>query len=316
MFLEDLEGSPSFEIINLVLKKIENGEKVLSLAIGEPSFDTPKEIVEAGARSLRSGDVHYVSSYGIPEVRKAIQGKVSRKNRIRSGIANTIFCTTKLSVYASLVAVSNRAFDALIPDPGYFYAAPALLAGGRPISYELNEDFSLNLDEIKRKATRRTKAILVNTPGNPTGKVLSRNELVELYDFCRERGIYVISDEAYEDLVYGKRHFSVGSLEKKPEFVISIFSLSKSYAMTGWRAGYIVASERMIQLINRFIENTVSCFPPFIQKASAFALENCDDRIAEFRHELALRKKLLEEEIDKIDQIGRASCRERVYVLV
>ncbi len=313
MFLEDLGGSPSFEIINLVLRKIEKGEKVLSLAIGEPSFDTPREIVEAGIRSMRSGDVHYVSSYGIPEVRKAIRAKVNRKNGIRADIANTIFATTKFSVYASLSAVSNRAFDALIPDPGYFYAEPTVLAGGRPVRYRLNEDFSLNLDEVKRKATNKTRAILVNTPGNPTGKVHGRSELAELYSFCRERGIYIISDEAYEDLVYGKQHFSIGSLEKKPEFVISVFSLSKSYAMTGWRAGYIVASERIIRLINRFVENTVSCFPPFIQKASAFALENCNHRIVEFRGELARRKKLLEERLDKIDLLESGNIEGAFY---
>ena len=268
MFLEDVERSPSLEMVNLVLAKIARGEKVVSLAIGEPSFNTPAKIIEAACKSMRSGNVHYASAYGTMEVREAITRKVAKKNGIRAEIGNSLFCTTKLSVYASLAAASNKAYDALIPNPGYFYSEPVILSGGRPIYYKLKKDFSLNIEEIKKKTTRRTKVIIINSPSNPTGKVLSRSDLEELYDFCNDRKIFIISDEAYEDLVYEGQHFSIGSLEPKPEIVISLFSLSKSYAMTGWRAGYVVAGERTIYLINKFLENTVTCFPPFIQTAS------------------------------------------------
>jgi len=303
MFLEDIEGSPSLEMINLVLKKIAAGEKVLSLAIGEPSFQTPKEIIERAYKSMVEGNTHYVSAYGTPEFREAARRKVKRKNGINAQAGNTIFSTTKFSVYASLVAVSNTSYDALLPDPGYFYSEPATLSGGRPIYYRLNEDFSLNMEEIRKKVTKRTKAIIINSPANPTGKVFRKNEIRELYDFCHERGIYLISDEAYEDLVYGVEHFSAGSLEPKPEIVISLYSLSKSYSMTGWRAGYVVAGERIIYLINKFFENTLTCFPPFIQSASAYALEKCDRHIRLFRDELAQRKKLMEEKIAGIDAL-------------
>jgi len=303
MFLKDLERSPSLEMVNLVLAKIAKGEKVVSLAIGEPSFNTPDEIIEVAHESMRSGNVHYVPAYGTMEVREAIKRKVARKNGIHAEIANAIFCTTKFSVYASLVAASNKTYDALLPNPGYFYSEPVILSGGRPVYYKLKKDFSLDIDEIKKKTTRKTKVILVNSPSNPTSKVLKRSELEELYDFCKDRKIFIISDEAYEDLVYEGQHFSVGSLEQKPEIVISLFSLSKSYAMTGWRAGYVVASERVIYLINKFLENTVTCFPPFIQTASAYALNKCDRYISEFRNELEKRKRLLEKEISEIDAL-------------
>ena len=303
MFLDDIEGSPSLEMVNLVLQKIAKGEKVVSLAIGEPSFNTPGEIIEVANESMRAGNVHYVSSYGIPEVREAIRRKVAKKNGIRAEINNTIFCTTKFSVYASLVAASNKAYDALLPTPGYFYSEPVILSGGRPIHYKLKKDFSLDIKEIKRKTTRRTKVILLNSPSNPTGKVLTRSELEELYDFCNDRKIFIISDEAYEDLIYEGQHFSVGSLEPKPEIVISLYSLSKSYSMTGWRAGYVVASERIIYRINKFLENTITCYPPFIQKASAYALDKCDRYISEFRNELEGRKRLLEKKISEIEEL-------------
>jgi len=303
MFLEDVENSPSLEMVNLVLAKVAKGEKVVSLAIGEPSFNTPAEIVEVACQAMKAGDVHYTSSYGTMEVRDAIKRKVARKNVISAETNNTIFCTTKYSVYAALAAVSNKAYDALLPDPGYFYWEPVVLSGGRPVFYKLKKDFSLNIDEIRKKTTRRTKVILVNSPSNPTGKVLKRKELEELYEFCHDRKIFIISDEAYEDLVYEGQHFCVGSLESKPETVISLFSLSKSYSMTGWRAGYIVASERIVYLINKFLENTITCYPPFIEKASAFALDNGDRYITEFRAELENRRQLLARKIGEVQAL-------------
>jgi aspartate aminotransferase len=236
-------------------------------------------------------------------VREAIKRKVAKKNGIHAEMPNTIFCTTKYSVFAALAAASSKAYDALLPNPGYFYWEPVVLSGGRPVFYTLEKDFSLDIDEIRKKTTRRTKVILVNSPSNPTGKVLRRSELEELYEFCSDRKIFIISDEAYEDLVYEGQHFCVGSLEPKPDTVISLFSLSKSYSMTGWRAGYIVASERIVYLINKFLENTITCYPPFIQKASAFALDNGDKYISEFRTELADRKRLLERKIEEIDAL-------------
>lgn len=304
MHLSKIEGSPSLELVNLVLEMKGRGEKVVSLAIGDPSMNTPREIIEAAYKSMISGNVHYVSSSGTPDVLQAIKNKVARKNAIRAESENCAFLTTKFSVYASLVAISDTTFDALIPDPGYFYREPVILSGGNPIFYPLSEDFSLDLEEIRKSTTPNTKAILINSPSNPTSKVLGESELRELYDFCSDRGIYIISDEAYEDLIYENvKHFSVGSLEDTPENVISLFSLSKSYCMTGWRAGYVVASKRIMHLLNKFLENTLTCLPPFIEKASAYALDNCDSQIFEFKKEFEKRRNIIMERIEGIDSL-------------
>ncbi len=274
---------------------------MISLAIGDPASNTPAEIVEAAFSAMKSGQVHYVPSYGTPEVRHAISKKVHRRNGITAEPEETIFLTTKLAVYASLFAISELSYEALVPDPGYFYSEPVVLSGGTPVRYRLKEDFSLDMAEIKKRATSKTKAILVNSPSNPTGRVMGKGELEELYAFCVERGIYIISDDAYEDLVYdGVSHVAVGSLEPKPDKVISIFSLSKSYAMTGWRAGYLTASEKVIYLINKFLENTVTCFPPFIQKASEYALDNGDRIIEAQKKEYSQKRRLLLEKMDRI----------------
>ena len=304
MYLSKIEGSPSLEVVNLVLEKLSKGEKVISLAIGDPASNTPSEIVEQAYASMNSGQVHYVPSYGTREVREAICRKVKRKNGINADLSETIFLTTKLAVYVSLFAITEPGYEALVPDPGYFYAEPVTLSGGSPVSYRLRDDFSLDIEEIKRKTTKNTRAIIVNSPSNPTGRILSKGELTELYEFCYENGIYIVSDDAYEDLVYDSAsHFAVGSLESKPEKVISIFSLSKSYSMTGWRAGYAVASERVVYLINKFLENTITCFPPFIQQASAYALDNGDKIIAIVREEYSSKREVLLEKLDKIPMV-------------
>lgn len=300
MPLEEIHDSPAFEIFNLAAKKRAAGEKVFSLSIGEPSFDTPLPIVEAAYQSMKSGGGHYSSSWGSDELREAIADKVRRKNHLKAGLENVIFITTKLSIYASLLSLYKPNYEALVPDPGYYYSEPVLLSGGKPVRYKLAEDFSLDVDEVRSKITPRTRAIVVNTPSNPAGKVFGRSELKELLELCVGRGIRVISDEAYEDLVYEKEHISMGSMEASPQAVISLFSLSKSFAMTGWRAGYVVADKQTILRVNRFLETAVTCFPPFIQAASAYALRNCERYTAEFREELRKRRGLLEEGLAKV----------------
>ena len=304
MLLDKIRESPSLELVNLVLKLNAMGKSVVSLAIGDPSFGTPREIIEVAYKSMLRGDTHYIHSYGTVDVRRAIKAKVERKNGIRAGLENTIFMTTKMAVYAALASVSATPFEALLPDPGYFYSEPVILAGGRPVYYRLSDSFGLDVDEVKKKVGPRTKAIIVNTPSNPTGRMFGKSELRELYEFCAGRGVFILSDEAYEDIVFAhKRHISVGSLEKRPEVVISLYSLSKSYSMTGWRAGYTVGPERLISLMNKFMENAVTCFPPFIERASAYALENGEKFIQGFRKEYRRRKEVLDDEMSRIPQL-------------
>lgn len=313
MPLEKIGDSLSYSIFGRVSEMAAGGARVYPLAIGEPSFPTPKDIVEEAAKAMKSGSTRYVSSYGIPEVREAISEKAKRRNGINAEVANTIFISTKLGVYASLLAATDGEGEVLIPDPGYFYSQPVVVSGATPIRYRLARDYSLDMESIRLKATRRTRAIIVNTPSNPTGKVLRREELEELLEFCRKRGIAVISDESYEDLVYEKEHVSVGSLERQPSTVISLFSLSKSFAMTGWRAGYAVAGERYIRLMNKFIEHSLSCFPPFIQHASAYALRRGGAHTERFRRELRARRGLINRMMEKTPRLSFASAEGAFY---
>ena len=303
MPLRGVGDSVTYSIFGKVNEMAARGVKVYPLAIGEPSFSTPRAIIKKAQESMKGGDTHYVSSLGIPEVRAAVRDKVRRRNGINADVSNTMFISTKLAVYASIVATADGGGEVLIPNPGYFYSQPVALSGAKHVWYNLAEDYSLDVDEIRKRTTKKTRAIIVNTPSNPTGKMLSRPELKALLDFSRERKIRVISDESYEDLVYEKKHVSVGSLEQEPSSVISVFSLSKSFAMTGWRAGYVVAGETVIGLLDRFIEHTLSCFPPFIQRASAYALREGGGSTRRFREELRGRRALMELMMKRIPRL-------------
>lgn len=303
MFISELEGSPSLEVVNTVLQKLARGEKVTSLAIGEPIFKTPKEIIEVAYKSMNEGETHYTSSYGIKDVRDAIVEKVNRKNNIKATLENTVFITAKQSIYAAMMAIAGRRPKILIPDPGYFYTEPALLAGLTPVRYPLRSDLSFSISNVTSMLDDKTAAVMINSPGNPTGRILDKKDLKELYEACKSKGIKIISDEAYEDLVYEKEHFSIGSLEDHPDLVITIFSLSKSYSMTGWRAGYTIAHRDVITNIARVIEHTYTCSPPFIQKASAYALRSGDRFISEFREDFRKKKIHVEKRLSEIGKL-------------
>ena len=297
----DFPESPTYQIVGEVLRKTSSGEKVYSMAIGEPSYDTPREIMEAAWEGMRNNMTHYTSSMGIPEVRAAIVRKVKRKNGIGCQEKNTIFISSKLAIYGILVALKDKdGGEVLVPDPGYFYTEPAQMAGIVPVPYTLGPDYGLDLDSIASRITPRTKAIIINTPSNPTGRVYSRESLEGLLELCREKSIRIVSDEAYEDLVYSGRHVSTGSLEAEPNLVISLFTLSKSYAMTGWRAGYVVADEGFVKRLGRFMDQAFTCFPPFIQHASAIALDSMDSRVEEFRADLGKKREYTLKRLDEI----------------
>lgn len=304
MFISDLAGSPSLEMVNLVLQKIARGEKVISLAIGEPVYNTPSEIIEVAYESMKSGDTHYTSSYGTQEVREAIVEKVKRKNKINASLENSIFITSKQSIYSTFMAIAGKRKKVLLPNPGYFYSEPAMLAGFSPVRYDLRDDLSLDAEKIAEKIDSDTAAIVINTPGNPTGRVIDRGDLETIYEACRKKGVHIISDEAYEDLVYEKEHFSVGSLEDSPDVVITIFSLSKSYSMTGWRAGYTIAREDIVTNIARVIEHTYTCSPPFIQKASAYALKNGQKFIEQFKNEFMKKREYVKSRLEVMNGLS------------
>jgi aspartate/methionine/tyrosine aminotransferase len=242
---------------------------------GEPLFETPDFITEAAIRALRENRTRYAPSSGIPELRAAIVEKVRRKNRIPAEADHVVVTTGGLhGLLVALLATVNPDDDILIFSP---YWTPmkdvAALAGGRlrliPWVDARREGFRSTLE---RYATPHSRTLLVNTPANPTGTVLTAEELAEIAEFVRERDLVVISDEAYEDVTFETPHVSIAALPGMFERTVSVFTLSKSYAMTGWRVGYVVAPEPWMSAIRKLVLNTINVVSTPMQWAAVAAL--------------------------------------------
>ena len=253
---------------------------IISLGIGEPDFDTPENIKEYAKEALDKGYTHYGPNIGLPMLREAIAEKLKRDNNIYADPERNIMITVGANIgfLMSLSSFLKPGEEVLIPSPAFVSYAPAtILAGGVPVevpTYEENE-FKVNVDDLKKYVTEKTRAVFINTPNNPTGTVLTRKDLEEIADFAVEHDLIIIADEVYEYIVYdGFKHFSIASLNGIFDRVITINGFSKTFAMTGWRLGYIVAHEKFIDKMVKLQMYTVTCPVTFIQYAAAKALRD------------------------------------------
>jgi aspartate/methionine/tyrosine aminotransferase len=268
---------------------------VIRLEIGDPDFMTPAHIIDAAAASAREGFTHYGPSIGLRSLRELIAGKVTTRNGFACSADDVAVSSGACGgLHATLLALLDPGDEVLVPDPGWTtYVPMALSAGVVPVPYALDRarDFALDLDAIELGIGPGTRAIVVNSPSNPTGYVATRPELEQVCELAERHDLWLISDECYEDIVFDREHISPASLGD-PDRVISAFSFSKSYAMTGWRVGYVVASNGVAQLIAKSQEPIVSSASTISQKAAEAALLGSQDVVAEFREAYRLRRNL------------------------
>ncbi len=268
----------------------------IHLEVGEPDFPTPPHIVEAAHAAACEGFTKYTSNAGLPSLREAIAGKVERENGFPCHPDQVVVTPGAVAALAlGVLTVAGRDDEILIPDPGWpNYQAMAALAGARPVRFALHADrgFQPDVDEIESLVTPRTKAILVNSPGNPTGGILSRDVSEGLVRLAARRDLYVITDEVYEAFVYEGQHVALGSLDADGR-VLSIFGFSKTYAMTGWRLGYLVATADLAARAASLLEPFASCASSVSQKAGEAALRGPQDCVRQFREAYRARRDLV-----------------------
>ncbi|MEM3641937.1 MAG: pyridoxal phosphate-dependent aminotransferase [Candidatus Bathyarchaeia archaeon] len=272
---------------------------VINLTVGEPDFDTPKHVVEAAIEAMRRAYTHYTPNAGLIMFREAVAEKVKRENGIdvdpETEVMATVGAMGALSL--AMLAIIDKGDEVLIPDPGFpSYKAQVILAGGRPVQYPLKEEdgFSIRVEDIEKLVTKKTKAIILNTPSNPTGTVLNEKILRRISELAIEKDFIVISDEAYEAITYdGVRHVSIASLPDMKERTISIFTLSKTYAMTGWRIGFAVANKEIIGQMTKLQEH-ISAHPSSIsQMAAVAALKGEKSHVEMMVKEYSARRELV-----------------------
>ena len=282
---------------------------VINLSLGEPDFKTPQHIIKAAVEALKSGYTHYTPNRGLLEFREAVAHKLKVQNNMdvdpETEVMATVGSMGALSL--TMLTIIDSGDEVLIPSPGYVsYESQVLMAGGRPVPYRLREEnqFQPDLDEISSLITSKTKAIVVNSPSNPTGAVFEYDVLKGIADLAADENLLVISDEAYERITYdGIRHISPASLPGMMERTISIFSFSKTYAMTGWRIGYAVANKEIISEMTKLQEHLVAHPSSISQIAATAALRELNGQVERMVREYAERRQIVMDGLSKISGI-------------
>lgn len=287
------------------------GRQILHFEIGRPDFDTPEYIKNACMESLKHGDVFYTSNYGDMELRRAIAGKLEKRNHIPCS-PEEVLVTVGLSeaIFDLLCTILDEGDEILVPDPVWMnYVNVPRLLGAVPVSYHLKEEnnYQIDLDEIRSHITEKTKAMVIVTPNNPTGSVLNREILEGIAELAVREDILVVADEIYERLVYdGAEHVSIASLPGMKERTFTLNGMSKAYSMTGWRLGYVAAPEEFILAMNKIHQHNVTCAPSFVQKAAITALTQEHGEVEEMVKEYQRRRDYAVEAINRIPEL---SCR-------
>ncbi len=257
----------------------------ISLGVGEPDFETPWHIREEGIYSLEKGKTHYTSNSGLKELKEEICHYLKRRFQLDYQPAKEVIVTVGGSeaIDIGLRAMLDPGDEVLIPQPSYVSYLPCVtLAGGKPVVIELKaeNDFKLTRQEVLDAVTDRTKVLIMPFPNNPTGSIMTREELREIVEVVLEKDIFVISDEIYSELTYGSRHVSIAEFPGMKERTIVINGFSKSYAMTGWRLGYAVGPEEIIEQMVKIHQFAIMCAPTTSQYAAVEALRSGDGDVA------------------------------------
>lgn len=304
--MEQVEPSGTREVFAKCIKLMEQNIPFTALTLGEPDFPTPQYIVDACKQALDEGKTHYVAENGIPELRQAICEKLERENDLHY-TPDEISVTTgvAMGMFVAMMATLNPGDEILVPNPVYvtYWQIPRI-AQAKVVTYDLLEenDFQVDVEQIRARITDKTKMIVVVSPSNPTGGVLRHDSLAAIADIAREHDLIVLSDEIYDHFVYddGIRSESIASLPEMKERSIVLNGFSKSMAMTGWRLGYIAAPAKFMDAINRLSFYMTAGTTTFVQHAGVKALREEDGSIARMREAFRERRDYLVEEINKL----------------
>lgn len=275
-------------------------DDVISLGIGEPDFTTPQPVIDAGIRSLEKGETHYTSNLGLMELRQAVADHLRSLYGISYDPGSEIIATVGVSeaLYLAFSAILNPGDEVIIPTPCFVsYQAEVALAGGVPVEVPtiMENDFQPDPVLIKDAITKKTRAILLGYPNNPTGAVASRETLAEIADLAEEHDLVVVSDEIYDRLVYDHQHVCFPSLPGMHERTVLLGGFSKAYAMTGWRIGYAAAPADLLAGLVRIHQYSIMSAPTISQYAAIEALKAGEPYVEEMRQEYNRRRKLMYE---------------------
>jgi len=307
--LNKLGTENAFNVLSRVLKLREQGKDIISFCIGEPDFDTPENIKQAAKKALDNNMTHYGPSGGLPVFKRTIAEYVSKTRKINVGEENVcVSAGAKAIIYYVIHAILNPGDEAIYPNPGYptyesvinFVDAKAV-----PLPVLESKEFSFDINTLEKLITKKTKLIILNTPQNPTGGVLSKSDLEAVAEIAKEKNIYVLSDEIYSRIIYDDEFNSIISIPGMLDRTILVDGFSKTYAMTGWRLGYGIANKDFIHEITNLENNCVACTTTFSQFAGIEALTGPQDSVERMVKEYKERRDLI---VDGLNDIKGVHC--------
>ena len=297
----------AFEVLAKARRLEAEGKDIIHLEIGEPDFDTPANIVEAGKRALSDGHTHYGPTPGVMDVRARIAQEVSETRGISVTADNVVITPgAKPIMFFAILALVDEGDEVLHPNPGFpIYESMIDFVGGVPVPMKLlpSRDFDVDVDEVARQITPRTKLMVLNSPNNPCGSVIEKDDLRALADLARENDILVLSDEIYSRFLYEGEHHSVSSFPGMRDQTIILDGFSKTYAMTGWRIGFGVMPIELVEPISRLATNSVSCTASFTQMAVLEAMDGPQDEANAIVAEFKKRRNIIVEGLNGIPGI-------------
>jgi len=300
----------AFEVLNRAKALERQGKQIVHLEIGEPDFDTPKNVVEAAVDALHKGWTHYGPSAGQPELRQAIAEEISRTRSVEVKSEEVVVVPGgKPIIFFTLLALADVGDEVIYPNPGFpIYESMINYLGAKAVPVRLHEDrdFSLDVDELASLITDRTKLIIINSPQNPTGCVLSKRDIQDIAAAIGDRNIMVMSDEIYSRLIFDGEHFSIMTVPGFKDRTILLDGFSKTYAMTGWRMGYGVMRPDLATHITRLMTNSNSCTASFTQIAGVEAIRGDQSSVETMRLEFQRRRDAF---VAGLNKIRGFSCR-------
>ncbi|HET6313607.1 MAG TPA: pyridoxal phosphate-dependent aminotransferase [Chloroflexia bacterium] len=280
------------------------GRPIIHLEIGEPDFDTPTHVRQEAQRALDEGYTHYSNSTGILELREAIAEYAGRSRGLKFDPANVIVTPgAKPIMFYAIMALVEEGEEVIYPNPGFpIYESMINFLGGTAVPLQLSErnDFRIDLDELERKVSDKTRLIIFNSPHNPTGGVLTRDDLKAIAEFAVKHDIMVLADEIYSEIVYEGEHHTILSFPGMEERTILLDGFSKTFAMTGWRLGYGIFPPEMVPHVSRLIINSVSCTSTFSQRAAIAALNGPREEVDAMLKAFGERRELVYEGLNRI----------------
>jgi len=309
--METLGTETAFEVLAKAKALEKQGRDIVHLEIGEPDFDTPKNIKEAAVQALHAGYTHYVPAAGIPELRETIAEYISRTRNIYVDPDEVVVTPgAKPIMFFSMLALVNPGEEVMYQNPGFpIYESVINFVGAKPVPIPLKEenDFRLDPNYVEENITDKTKMIVINSPENPTGGVLTKEDLKAVADCIANRDdVFVLSDEVYSRIIYKGKHESIASLPGMKEKTILLDGFSKTYAMTGWRLGYGVMQKELAQKVTQLMINSNSCTCAFVQMAGVEALKGPQDMSARMVSEFQKRREVI---VSGLNNIRGITCR-------